>query len=541
MTPHYFLDKLPHVHAIPLSHFNPLSLPVLLAIVLILVSALLLQACLATRRPKDFPPGPPTTPFLGNILDVPLSKPCVTFAKWAQIHGPILGIKAGPMNMVVLHDPDDIHELYDRRGSTYAGRPYNYIALNHVFEPDIGQIYLFQRNDRLLKRWKRPARWFLSQQGIEGIMPILDAVGARCIKALCDSPSQFLKHLRVWAFSTPLIVLSGQAHINQDLLRTYFYRQQLVTRLLEPGKTPPVDFIAPLRWLPTFLAKWKREAYFVRKHQDAFYGEMLAGAASNRQRRKDGDKNVGEYEPVMARLLGEGMPEREVKWLAGGLLDAAFDTTSAAVANFVVALAGHANVLKRAREEMEAVCEGRMPTGEDVGKMPYLKACLMETFRWRPPAPLGLPHVTDSDDTYKGYLIPRGTNIIVNAFAILHNPDVHPNPTAFDPTRYLDPEKHTDEHSKSTWIFGAGRRRCVGDQYTIHALMAIMAKMVWALDMKVPEGTDLSVEGGFDDGLMMKARENVTVEFEVRDGRRERVEEEWQKGERELERMLGKC
>lgn len=75
----------------------------------------------------------------------------------------------------------------------------------------------------------------------------------------------------------------------------------------------------------------------------------------------------------------------------------------------------------------------------------------------------------------------------------------------------------------------------------MHALMAIMAKMVWTMDMKVPEGTDLSVEGGFDDGLMMKPRENVTVEFEVRDGRRERVEEEWRKGERELERMLGKC
>lgn len=378
MTTHYFLDKLPHVHTIPPSQLNPLSLPVLLAIVLVLVLALPLQAYLATRRPKNFPPGPPTTPFLGNILDIPLSKPCVTFAKWAQSYGPILGIKAGPVNMVVLHDPDDIHELYDRRGSTYAGRPYNYIALNHVFEPDIGQIYLFQRNDRLLKRWKRPARWFLSQQGIEGIMPILDAVGARCIKALCDSPSQFLDHLRVWAFSTPLIVLSGQAHINQDLLRTYFYRQQLVTELLEPGKTPPVDFIAPLRWLPTFLAKWKRDAYFVRKHQDAFYGEMLAGATSNRQRRKEGDKSIGEYEPVMTRLLGEGMPEREVKWLAGGLLDAAFDTTSAAIVNFVVALAGHADVLKKAREEVEVVCEGRMPTGEDVGKMPYLKACLME-------------------------------------------------------------------------------------------------------------------------------------------------------------------
>ncbi|RSL85912.1 hypothetical protein CEP52_015998 [Fusarium oligoseptatum] len=541
MTTYYFLDKFPHVHMAPLSQFNPLSLPVFLAITLVLISVLLLQAYLATRRPKDFPPGPPTTPFLGNIPDIPLSKPCVTFTKWAQEYGPILGIKAGPMNIVMLHDPDDIHELYDRRGNTYAGRPYNYIALNHVFEPDIGQIYLFQRNDRLLKRWKRPARWFLSQQGIESIVPILDAVSSRCLKALADSPSRFLEHLRVWAMSTPLILLSGQTHVNRDLLRTYFYRQQLLTGLLEPGKTPPVDFIAPLRWLPPFLAKWKRDARFVRKHQDAFYGEMIGEAVSNWQRRKGGDKHVGEYEPVMTRLLGEGMSEREVKWLGGGLLDAAFDTTSAAIVNFVVALAGHADVLKKVREEVEAVCGGRMPTGEDVGKMPYLKACLMETFRWRPSAPLGLPHVTDSDDTYKGYVIPRGTTIIVNAFAILHNPDIHPNPTAFDPTRYLDPSKQVDEHSKSTWIFGAGRRRCMGDQYTIQALMAVMAKIVWALDMKVPEGTDLSVEGGFDDGLMMKPRENVIVEFAVRDGRREGIEVEWEKGERELERMLGKC
>ncbi|KAM0430966.1 hypothetical protein ACHAPT_005600 [Fusarium lateritium] len=464
MTTHHFLDKFPHlhVHTISLSQLPQLSSPLFLAVILVLLSTILLRAHLATRRPKDFPPGPPTTPFLGNILDLPVSKLCVTFAQWAQSYGPILGIKAGPMNMVLLHDPDDIRELYDRRGSTYAGRPYNYIALNHVFELDIGQIFLFQRNDRLLKRWKRPGRWFLSPQGIEGIMPIIDAVSARCIKALAEDPSRFLEHLRVWALSTPLIALSGQAHVSEDLLQTYFYRQKLLTGLLEPGKTPPVDFVAPLRWLPACFAKWKRDARFVRKHQDAFYGEMLAGAVDNWKRRKDGEKNVGEYEAVMVRLLGEGMLEREVKWLGGGFLDAAFDTTSAAIVNFVVALAGHADVRNKVREEVEAVCGGRMPTGEDIGKMPYLKACLMEVFRWRPSAPLGLPHVTDSDDTYKGYLIPRGTTIIVNAFAILHNPDVHPNPTAFDPTRYLDPAKQTDERSKSTWVFGSGRRRWFG-------------------------------------------------------------------------------
>ncbi|KAM5354009.1 hypothetical protein ACJ41O_000659 [Fusarium nematophilum] len=546
MTTSHPLDGIFHpsiISTIPLLKPTSSFSVAFIILLIILTTALLLRTHTATCRPKNFPPGPPTKPLLGNILDIPLSKPYLAFTSWARTYGPIVGLKAGPVNLVVLHDPDDIHELLDRRGATYAGRPYNYIALNHVFDPDVGQIYLFQRNDRLLKRWKRPARWFLSPQGIDGIMPILDAVSARCVKALADRPGEFLEHLRTWALSTPLMAITGQAHVSEDLLRTYFYRQRLLTGLLEPGRTPPVDFISPLRWLPAFLAGWKRDARFVRQHQDAFYGEMLSKVVEAWQRRKGG----GEYEAVMVRLLEEGMPEREVKWLGGGLLDAAFDTTSAAIVNFLVAMAGHAEVLEKAREEVDAVCQGRMPRGEDVGQMPYLKACLMEMltvffkmFRWRPSAPLGLPHVTDSDDMYKGYLIPRGTNIIVNAFSILHNPDVHANPTAFDPSRYHeDPSRQTDEQSRSTWVFGAGRRRCLGDQYTVQALLTVMARMVWALDMRLPGGTDLSVEGGFEDGLMMKPVEGMEVEIGVREGRAGKIAEEWERGERELERMLG--
>jgi hypothetical protein len=34
----------------------------------------LVRYYLVSRRPKDFPPGPPTVPFLGNITQVPTSK-----------------------------------------------------------------------------------------------------------------------------------------------------------------------------------------------------------------------------------------------------------------------------------------------------------------------------------------------------------------------------------------------------------------------------------------------------------------------------------
>lgn len=342
----------------------------------------LLRAHAATRRPKDFPPGPPTVPLLGNLASIPAAKSYVTFAQWARRHGPVLGLKAGPLNLVVLHDPDDVRELLEKRGHVYAGRPYNYIALNYVWDADFGQILLFQRNDRLLKRWKRPARWFLSQQGIDGLGPVMDAMGARCLARLVERPGDFLETLRAWALGTPLVALTGQADVSEGLFRTYFRRQRLLTGLLEPGKTPPVDFVVPLRWVPARWARWKRDARFVREHQEGFYGEMMGRVRAARERRKGGgkrgDEDDGQYVCVMERLLDEGMPEREVKWLGGGLLDAAYDTSSASVLNFVVALAAHPDVMAEARREVDGVCGETMPRTEDLARMPYLKACMME-------------------------------------------------------------------------------------------------------------------------------------------------------------------
>lgn len=161
-------------------------------------------------------------------------------------------------------------------------------------------------------------------------------------------------------------------------------------------------------------------------------------------------------------------------------------------------------------------------------------------FRWRPPAPLGLPHVLDTDDTYKGHFIPAGTNLLINAFGMLHDPRVHADPDVFDPQRYMDdPSAETDEKKRSTWVFGAGRRKCAGDQYMMQALMTGMAKMVWALDMALPQGTDLSVENGFDGGLMLKPCEDMVVRFTVREGRREALIQDWERWEGGLKELLG--
>ena len=76
-------------------------------------------------------------------------------------------------------------------------------------------------------------------------------------------------------------------------------------------------------------------------------------------------------------------------------------------------MATHPGVQAKARKEIDAVVGlNRLPEHTDVQSLPYCQAILLETLRWRPAVPLGVPHRVMVDDEYKGYYIPEGSTII---------------------------------------------------------------------------------------------------------------------------------
>ena len=96
-------------------------------------------------------------------------------------------------------------------------------------------------------------------------------------------------------------------------------------------------------------------------------------------------------------------------------------------------------VLAKLRAELdEVVGLERCVEPCDIARLPYMQAVVKETFRKHPPAPLLIPHMSwEACQVAGGYTIPKGTRLIVNAWAIGHDPEVWKDPEVFMPERFL--------------------------------------------------------------------------------------------------------
>ncbi|KAH9924335.1 cytochrome P450 [Epithele typhae] len=184
--------------------------------------------------------------------------------------------------------------------------------------------------------------------------------------------------------------------------------------------------------------------------------------------------------------------EESCKSVGAVIYSAGIDTTYSIISAFFMAMALHPEVQQKARAELDAVVGGaRLPTFSDRENLPYVNAILREVGRWHVVAPMGFPRATTEDDEYKGYFIAKGTAVIVNAWAILHNRELYPDPDAFKPERFLkDGKIDPDIMDPSSVSFGLGRRGCPGRHLAEASAFIYMAFVLQNLVISRPLGED---------------------------------------------------
>jgi len=163
------------------------------------------------------------------------------------------------------------------------------------------------------------------------------------------------------------------------------------------------------------------------------------------------------------------------------------DTTVSAIASCILGLLDKPEVLKKAQRELDSVLKpGHLPDFDDESALPYITAIVKETLRWRDVVPIAVPHLLDVEDEYKGYRLPAGSIIIPNAWAMLHNEDVYPDPFTFNPDRFIGENGNIDKSIRDPAhaCWGFGRRICPGRYMAFSAVWIAVASLLATFDIE---------------------------------------------------------
>jgi cytochrome P450 len=141
--------------------------------------------------------------------------------------------------------------------------------------------------------------------------------------------------------------------------------------------------------------------------------------------------------------------------------------------------------------------------GQKLSSCQYLRACIDETLRIAPPVPgTGWRELKSSDSgslVVDGHVIPPGTQVGVNIYALHHNEEYFPNPYKFEPERWLSsetPEEQRNRMRAAFAPFSIGYRACSGKVMGYLESSLVVAKILWYFDFEIPSGALGKVGGG---------------------------------------------
>ncbi|KAK6971967.1 cytochrome P450, partial [Favolaschia claudopus] len=174
--------------------------------------------------------------------------------------------------------------------------------------------------------------------------------------------------------------------------------------------------------------------------------------------------------------------ESTVKNVAAVTSIGGVETIATTLSIFILAMVLNPDVLKKAQKEVDEVVKqkGELPDLNDEEALPYVAAVMRELLRWRPLAPIGIPHRLSTDDQYQGYHLPAGSLVIGNAWWVdaikLYGPDTE----AFKPERFLlnDGKLNKTIPHPETSAFGFGRRICPGSHIAMSAVWIGVVSML---------------------------------------------------------------
>ncbi len=437
-----------------------------------------------------------------------------------------------------------MHEIFEKKAQIYASRP-RMVVFGELGSGQSSLVTMRVLSNQDREHWRIHRKLMhlgVGVQSVRGYRAIQNNESKVIALDLLRDPEEYVKHLERYATSVVSIIGFGRrvASYNDPIITEVIALMQLAADLNVPGKSFPM-------LLETFPSKLSVPRLFMKETTDLRYLVLakfpsfmpwFKGLGSRRNQKGDqghyffhtlAEEAIQQYDqkspaqqaemplPYVKTLFAEGekynLPQAELSSLTGNLFGAGADTSSSTLVTFILACCAFPETVEKAQAEIDAVIgPSRSPHWDDSPQLPYVNAFVKEVFRWRSVAIIGgQPHSPTQDDTYNGWLIPSGSWVQGNVWAIHHHEREFPDPDRFCPDRFIPGhELHRPfPNDKGYMTFGWGRRVCSGQALAEQGTWVTVARLLWGFDIRkardAKTGKEIDVDVfAFTNGLNMR-------------------------------------
>jgi cytochrome P450 len=330
---------------------------------------------------------------------------------------------------------------------------------------------------------------------------------------------KLINHIQHAIFCLLVFMCFGENIDNKKMEKIENIQKCLIS---SSGKFSVLNFYPKIVSRLLFRKHWQ-ELSRIRKFQNDLLVELIQSrkkVIENNNYDDAVDNNDGYVVCYVDTLLNLQLPEEkrkldegEIVALCSEFLTAGTNTTSTTIEWVMANLVKNKHMQHRLVEEIEDLVgdddrEKMEVREEDLEKLPYLKALILEGLRRHPPSHYAIPHAVTDDVILNGYFVPKNGTVNFMVADIGLDPTVWKDPMVFKPERFLkDKDKNEDDaydinrkKEIKMMSFGAGRRICPAYKLAMLHLEYFVANLVWNFEWKTllfSDNVDLSEKQEF--------------------------------------------
>jgi len=377
--------------------------------------------------------------------------PIGVFMRAARQFGDVTYFKIGPRRGFLVTNPDDVRHVLQDNARNYHKSP-----LYEKLRMFLGNGLLTSEDDFWLRqrRIAQPAFHRQRMAAIAGVMAQL----AR------DAAARW----------RPLAAAGRPVDIDEEMMRL---TRTVVLRALLGADLGPFTSTIDDAW--TIINQHVGESFWslgldtlptLKYRRFKAARAVLRGAVDHviAERRRNPSGSADLLSMLMSARdeeTGESMSDDQLRVEVTTFLLAGQETTSLALTWTWYLLSQHSAARDRLEAEIDTVLDGRPPDYSDLANLPYLRMVVDESMRMYPPA-WGFSRQALADDTLGGFRLPRGWLAFVIPYVMHRLPAYWQDPDVFEPERFL-PDRSAERPKFAFIPFGAGPRRCIGDQFAL--------------------------------------------------------------------------